>query len=138
MNIKQFLVIYICDQLPSDIICKIWEHVKHSSADSIRNLYNFKVQRNMDIFFILKNLDNTSNSCEHVNNIINFYSKKITYPYIHGNKTWLNLLFDIIEEYSHEGSHDHFIPVTFIDKKLHVNNIYSIMNHICRGYYAVH
>jgi hypothetical protein len=139
MNIKQFIVICACEKLPSDIICKIWKHVKDSSADSIRNLYYFKVQRNMDFFLILSNLTDEFYSSIYINRIIQFIINKITYKYIQGNSSWINLLFYIIDDY--QLSH---VPIrlfelvrprnrTFIDKNLNVNNIMLIMNNIYRG-----
>jgi hypothetical protein len=136
MNIKQFLVIHACYQLPSDIICKIWEYIKDSSADSIRAVYFRKVEKNLQILrtFIDFTSDIPSNpllqwshyciqrpykkySYEYVNNVVKFYMDKITFKYILGSLAWVHFLLKIIEVY--DDPH-HF----------HINNVYFIINNI--------
>jgi hypothetical protein len=122
MNIKLFFVICSCKALPPDIICKIWELVKHSAADSIINLYRVKVQINFNILQIFVKLSNDNEfpyiyTCENINNFILFYMNKITYAYIKQEKLWLRCFLCIIEDHS-----EHV--------KFNINNVYTIMNNI--------
>ena len=58
MNIKQFLVLKICSNLPYDITDIVWKKIQDEAADSIRKMYEFKVKRNigeMVTYFLFDN-----------------------------------------------------------------------------------
>jgi len=119
MNIKLFYFIRACDSLPSELIEKIWEHVRDSAADVISRMYTFKISRNMDIFFNLIKINNQNNNYNHVyvNKYIKLNTNKITYNYIQEPEAWINYLENIINNFS--------------DKRyLHVDNIYCIIGKI--------
>jgi hypothetical protein len=97
MNIKQFLIIKICNNFPSDVLDLIWKEVMKSAADTIRNIYLLKVARNIDIFLnVLKFSNyNDSYSDNYVENYLKYNCKKITYKYIQEPGTWIGNLLDI-------------------------------------------
>ena len=84
MNIKQFLVIKACDNLPSDVRDLIWKQVEISAANTIRNVYLLKVSRNVDVFLKILNFSNNNNSYyhRHISNYFKYNNNKITYKYI--------------------------------------------------------
>lgn len=105
MNIKQFLVIKVCDKLPEDIRYIIWHKVKEAAADMLRNIYILKVNVNVDIFTKLMELGNIPYSQvthvssilkekteERINNYIKFIENKITYKYIQEPAIWIEYL----------------------------------------------
>ena len=103
MNIKQFLVIKVCNKLPSDVCSIIWSYVKTLSADEIRKLFYLKVSINMDFFLILLKLSNGNKKVydyNHVNKIIKLYKNKIAFRYIQEPGSWVEYLQDIKHTYA--------------------------------------
>ena len=129
MNIKQFLVIKACDKLPEDIRYIIWNKVKETAADIIRNIYILKVNVNVDIF---KKLMELGSRClessvirlsyilkekteERIVNYIKFIENKITYKYIQEPAIWIEYLSTISYFYN--------VPVDSIISKVKNGNI---------------
>jgi len=103
MNIKQFLVIKICNNFPSDVCSIIWSHVKTLSADEIKKLFYLKVSVNLDFFLILLKLSNGNKKVydyNHVNKIIKLYKNKIAFRYIQEPGSWVEYLQDIKHTYA--------------------------------------
>ena len=121
MNIKQFLVIKICDDFPSDVCSIIWSHVKALSANEIRKLFYLKVSINMDFFLILLKLSNGNRknyNYNHVNKIIKLYKNKIAFRYIQEPGSWIEYLQDIKHTYAEY-------------KYFNINDINEIINKVC-------
>ena len=122
MNVKQFIVICACRTLPPDIICKIWQYILHSSANSIRAFYFRKVDTNSNILkFFVKLSTNPilldTYTYKNINNFIKFYMNKIKYRNIRQEKLWISCFVCIIEDYSNF-------------EKFNINNVYIILNNI--------
>ena len=120
MNIKQFLLIKACDNLPSDVRDLIWKQVEISAANTIRNVYLLKVSRNVDVFLKILNFSNNNNSYyhRHISNYFKYNNNKITYKYIQEPGTWIDHLEDIIQIYRTRDIH------------FECNQLYAIINKV--------
>lgn len=117
MNIKQFLVIKVCDKLPSDVCSIIWSYIEKDSFDTIRNMYYLKVSRNLDFFLILLKLSNENNNeYEYVNRVVDYYKDKITYSYIQEPGTWIDYLNNLTYIYE--------------NRFFHLNNVMYMINNV--------
>lgn len=128
MNIKEFLILKVCDVLPHDLKYYIIDIVRDDSARCIQRLYSLKIAKNVDIFINIMNINNNINlyDIKYINNYVKYIMKNITYTYIQEPGTWIEYLEDIILIYSdrwrcsYECSRSH----------LHINDINYIMNNI--------
>ena len=120
MNIKQFLLIKLCDKLPSDVQDLIWKKIKESAANTIRKMYLLKVSRNVDVFLKILKFSDNNNSYYHryISNYFKFNYNKITYKYIQEPGTWIDHLEDIIAIYRVKDIH------------FESNQLYGIINKV--------
>ena len=119
MNIKEFLVLKLCDFLPTDLKYYILDIIRQEAAKTIQMLYTFKVSKNVDIFTKIMIMSNNFNSYQwhYVNIFIEYAMKNITYTYIQEPGTWIDYLEDIMYNYQRF-------------RYFHVNNINCITNNI--------
>ena len=117
MNIKQFLIFKVCDNLPSELKYYIYNLILHESAYQIQKYYWFKVAKNVDIFYslmyILNNndpydpyiLNNNdpyiSNNNDPLHNllyskILKYAYKNLTPKYIESPRVWYDILWKIL------------------------------------------
>lgn len=120
MNIKQFLVLKICSNLPYDITDIIWKKIQDDAADSIRKMYELKVKRNIDIFLYLISYESDlyyiGNNDElfryeittalhnyfkvdKINKFMEYTYKNLSYKYIQETSTWIHALNNIKRVY---------------------------------------
>ena len=119
MNIKEFLVLKLCNVLPTDLKYYILDIIRQEAARTIQMLYTFKVSKNVDIFTKIMIMSNNFNSYQwhYVNIFIEYAMKNITYTYIQEPGTWIDYLEDIMYNYQKF-------------RYFHVNNVNCIMNNI--------
>ena len=119
MNIKEFLVLKLCNVLPTDLKYYILDIIRQEAARTIQMLYTFKVSKNVDIFTKFMIMSNNFNSYQwhYVNIFIEYAMKNITYTYIQEPGTWIDYLEDIMYNYQQF-------------RYFHVNNVNCIMNNI--------
>lgn len=119
MNIKEFLVLKVCDVLPTDLKYYILDIIRQEAARTIQVLYTFRVSKNVDIFTKFMYISNNLNSYQwyYVNIFIEYAVKNITYTYIQEPGTWIDYLEDIRYNYQQF-------------RYFHVNNVNCIMNNI--------
>lgn len=119
MNIKEFLVLKVCDVLPTDLKYYILDIIRQEAARTIQMLYTFRVSKNVDIFTKFMYISNNLNSYQwhYVNIFIEYAVKNITYTYIQEPGTWIDYLEDIRYNYQQF-------------RYFHVNNVNCIMNNI--------
>lgn len=119
MNIKEFLVLKLCNVLPTDLKYYILDIIRQEAARTIQMLYTFKVSKNVDIFTKFMIMSNNFNSYQwhYVNIFIEYAMKNITYTYIQEPGTWIDYLEDIMYNYQKF-------------RYFHVNNVNCIMNNI--------
>ena len=97
MNIKCFLTIKVCDVLPSELKCIIWNKIKCDAVSIIAQRYFLKVNINKDAFLTLLDIrDSTITDLYYINKVIFHYFNRITYSYIQAPGAWIDILLDIL------------------------------------------
>jgi hypothetical protein len=120
MNIKQFLVLNICSNLPCDITDIIWKEIQDDAADTIRKMYEFKIKKNIDIFLYLVryntdayylgdnnelfryemvNALNNYFKVDKINRFMEYAYRNLSYNYIEEHGTWIQILNSIRRVY---------------------------------------
>lgn len=94
MNVKTFLILKVCDILPTELKYCILKLIKNEAVVRIQKLYTFKIAKNIDIFKKIMSIANDKNSysVQWIDKYINYSKNNITYTYIQEPGPWIEYL----------------------------------------------